>query len=419
MPPFTVLHTADWHLGVRLREMDRAAEHAAFLAWLIAAAESEGADLLVIAGDVFDSANPPQSALKMWYDFLAALRQRCPQCAVVAVAGNHDSPHVLEAASGPLAGLGVRIIGEMPEEAAQCLHVFPDKNGIPALAVAAVPFLRDRDLRRGGDDSTFTGVESQLREGIRARYATVADALRPLKARGLATLATGHLTVAGADKSESERDIHAGNLGAVRAEALGTALDYIALGHLHRPQRAGGEHVRYSGSPIPLSFSEWRDIKSIRVLTFDSGALVASRGLSVPCTRPLLRVSLTAETLEAELAALTLPDSPLPAWLEITLTATSEPAALLAERIHRALAGRNAEALAIRRGGAERAEASPCADTIHDLLPAALFDEVLKTGTIPDSECEPLRLTFQQLLEHHQEVSSPGRGLDAGSELRR
>ena len=419
MPPFTVLHTADWHLGVRLRDLERIEEHAAFLKWLIAAAESENADLLVIAGDIFDSANPPQSALKMWYDFLASLRQRCPQCAVVAVAGNHDSPHVLEAARAPLAGLGVRIIGEMPDEAAHCLHVFPDKDGNPALAVAAVPFLRDRDLRRGGDESTVSDIESQLREGIRARYATVAEAVLALKARGLATLATGHLTVAGAEKSESERDIHVGNLGAVRAEVLGTAFDYIALGHLHRPQRAGGEHIRYSGSPVPLSFSEWRDTKSIRVLTFENGALTASRSMPVPCTRPLVRVSLTGELLEEELTALTIPDSPLPAWLEVTVAATSEPAVRLAERIHNAIAGRNAEAVAIRRSGGESANAAPGAASIHDLVPVAVFDEVLKAATIPDSDCEPLRLTFQQLLERHQEDFSPRPGLEAGSGMRR
>lgn len=403
MPSFTVLHTADWHLGMRLRELERTEEHAAFLTWLTATAEIEGADLIVVAGDVFDSANPPQAALKMWYDFLAALRQRCPRCAVIAVAGNHDSPHVLAAASAPLAGLGVRIIGEMPDDAAQCVLVFPDKEGNPALAVAGVPFLRDRDLRRGGDESTASDIESQLREGIRSRYAAVAESMQPWRAKGLATLATGHLTVAGADRSDSERDIHVGNLGAVRAEVLGATFDYIALGHLHRPQMAGGDHIRYSGSPIPLSFSEWRDAKSIRLLTFENGALSASRSLPVPCSRPLMRVALTAETLEEALASLTFPDSPQQAWLEVIVSATSEPAAALAERIHTAIAGRNAGAIAIRRIAPGSAGAAPDAASIHDLLPAAVFDNLLESESIPESEREPLRLTFQQLLERHQE----------------
>jgi len=403
MSAFTVLHTADWHLGVRLREMERVAEHAAFLTWLTNTAENEGADLLVIAGDIFDSANPPQSALKMWYDFLAALRRRCPRCAVIAVAGNHDSPHVLEAASAPLAGLDVRIVGEMPSDGAQCLHVFPDKDGKPALVVAAVPFLRDRDLRSGGDDSTAGDIPAQLREGIRARYAAVAEAVLPFKSQGCAALATGHLTIAGGSTSESERDIHIGNLGAVSSDVLGTAFDCIALGHLHRPQMAGGDHIRYSGSPIALSFSEWRDEKQIRALTFENGALVASRSLVVPCTRQLLRVPLTSETLEAEFAALTLSDSPLPAWLEITVAGTSEPSAALAERIEAALAGRHAEAIAIRRHSAEGAGTASGADSINDLQPAAVFAAMLDAASIPETEREPLHLTFQQLLERHHE----------------
>ncbi|HEX2747720.1 MAG TPA: exonuclease subunit SbcD, partial [Verrucomicrobiales bacterium] len=267
MPAFTVIHTADWHLGVRLRELDRVAEHEAFLAWLTDTIEQEAADLLVIAGDVFDSANPPESARRMWYNFLDGLHRRCPRCSVVAVAGNHDSPHVLESTASLLSGIGVHVTGEMPADAAQCLRVFPDKSGTPALILAAVPLLRDRDLRRGGDDSTASDIQTQLREGIRLRYAAVEEEAKRLKeSHGCAVLATGHLTVSGSSHSESERDIHVGNLGAVNETVFGSTFDYLALGHLHRPQHTGGGRVRYSGSPIALSFSEWQDAKEVRVL---------------------------------------------------------------------------------------------------------------------------------------------------------
>src|SRR5688572_26480435 len=186
MPAFTVIHTADWHLGVRLRELDRVEEHAAFLSWLTDTIEREGADLLVIAGDVFDSANPPESARRMWYEFLDGLHRRCPQCAVVAVAGNHDSPYVLESAASILSGIGVHITGEMPAGAAECLRIFPDKSGKPALAVASVPFLRDRDLRRGGDDSTASDIQTQVREGIRTCYASMEEHAREAKEKGCA-----------------------------------------------------------------------------------------------------------------------------------------------------------------------------------------------------------------------------------------
>lgn len=406
MSAFTVLHTADWHLGVRLRELERADEHAAFLSWLTATAESEHADLLVIAGDVFDSANPPQSALKMWYDFLAALRQRCPRCAVVAVAGNHDSPHVLQAASAPLAGLGVRIVGELPDDPAQCLCVFPDKDGHPALAVAAVPFLRDRDLRRGGDESTSTDIESQLRAGIRNCYAAVAEAARPFRSQGIAVLALGHLTIVGGSTSDSERDIHVGNLGAVPSDVFGDVFNSVALGHLHRPQSAGADHIRYSGSPIALSFSEWRDAKQVRLLTFEKGSLTASVSLPIPCARPLLRLTASPETLETDLAALTIPSAPMPAWLEITFTPTGETAAALAERVHAALAGRGAEAVAIRRTAVPGSASRPEPASLHEWQPAEVFDAVLESEAIPETERPALRLVFQQLLDSHREAAS-------------
>ncbi len=398
---FTVLHTADWHLGVRLRELDREAEYTAFLAWLIGVAENEAADLLVVAGDVFESANPPQSAFKMWYDFLAALRQRCPQCAVVAVAGNHDSPHVLESASAVLAGMGVFIIGEMPEDAARCVRVYTDKSGKPALALAAVPFLRDRDLRSGSVDFSAETIQTHLREGIRACYDAAGAALAAHRSAGLAIMATGHLTVAGGSVSESERDIHVGNLGAVSAEIFGTGFDYVALGHLHRPQRAGSDAVRYSGSPVALSFSEWKDVKEIRVLTFENGALKATRGLPVPVTRPLLRVQASVEMLEAEILMMPLPESPLPAWLEVTVSPTAEPAAVLAECIRKALTGRRAELLALRRTGAATGTASAASAELHELKPAEVFESLLNAGPLPGAERASLRLTFSQLLDQH------------------
>lgn len=407
MPPFTVIHTADWHLGVRLHDLDRSAEHAAFLEWLTRQVQTERASLLVIAGDVFDSANPPQSALRMWYDFLATLRRECPDCQVVATAGNHDSPHVLEAARAPLSGMGVFICGEMPDEAHDCLRVYPDSSGAPALVVAAVPFLRDRDLRTPDGELSAAAVQEQLREGIRRRYAAVARAAEDWKAQGCAALCMGHLTVAGSEVSDSERDIHIGNLGATGSDVFSPSFDYVALGHLHRPQRAGADHIRYSGSPIPLSFSEWRDAKEVRLLTFEGGRLTGSRGLPVPCARPLLRLTTSAECLEASVASLALPDSPHPAWLEVTVDATSEPAALLAERIQNALAGRPAAAVAIRRAAAAApAAAEEAAPALHDLTPPEVFDALLASAALPEDETEELRLVFRQLLDRHHESSA-------------
>jgi DNA repair protein SbcD/Mre11 len=234
--------------------------------------------------------------------------------------------------------------------------------------------------------------------------------VQPLRARGLAVLVTGHLTVSGGSRSDSERDIHVGNLGAVDAGIFGPEFDAVALGHLHRPQSAGDGRIRYSGSPVALSFSEWQDKKQVRILTFSDGALTGSRGVEVPCARPLLRVQTTVETLEADLEAAAVPAAPLPAWFDVTVAATGETAAALAERIQTVLARRHAESVAIRRSepSAPSPCAAPAAATIHDLTPAEVFDSVLTGAAIPEGEQPALRLVFQQLLERHRE--DPGGG---------
>src|SRR5258705_6840059 len=150
-----LLHTSDWHLGHTLRgEVSRDYEHQAFLAWLLATCVREAADALVIPGDVFDSATPPASAERMWFDFLAAARRTCPAMDIVAIAGNHDSPAKLGAASAVLRELGVHVIGGLPRTAGGALEL--DRILIPIAGgrglVAAVPFLRPVDVPPGLDE---------------------------------------------------------------------------------------------------------------------------------------------------------------------------------------------------------------------------------------------------------------------------
>ena len=161
MGKFRVLHTADWHLGKMLGDYSREEEQGLFLEWLLGVIRDRDVDALVVAGDVFDSAYPPQGALRLYYDFLSAL-YRTTDCAVVVVAGNHDSATQIEAPKGVLGALRVRVVGAMPEDPEDALVVLPDKED-PRLVVAAVPFLRDRDLR----DARGTAEPRIIREAAK------------------------------------------------------------------------------------------------------------------------------------------------------------------------------------------------------------------------------------------------------------
>ena len=320
---FRVVHTSDWHLGKPLAELDRTEEHRRFLAFLLETLIAANADALVVAGDIFDCATPPQAAVRLYFDFLAALYSRCP-CVAVVTAGNHDSPSHLEAPRELLGVLRTRVVASFPEDPAQLLIPLPSPEA-PALVVAAVPFLRERDLRAGRLGQSAAEIECDLREGLQRRYREVAEAAGPWRARGVPVLAMGHLTALGATFTpESEREIHVGGLGNIGADAFPEAFAYVALGHLHRPQAVGGRpHLRYAGSPLALSFSEAADAKELRLLDFEGDSLVLNEGIPVPQPRRLVRLRVAQADLETALPAFVPPPSELSPWVEVVVEKAS------------------------------------------------------------------------------------------------
>ena len=406
---YRVLHTADWHLGKMLGEHSREVEHSRFLEFLLRQIKQLEVDALVIAGDVFDSANPPQSAVAQYYDFLSALL-RPGGCAVVIVAGNHDSPAHLEAPRQILRSLGAQVIGTMPAEAAETLVMLPNATA-PRLVVAAVPFLRDRDLRLGQSGQSAVEIQHSLVAGIQRRYDEVAAAAQAWKDRGVPVLATGHLTVVGSKTSESEREIHVGGLGAVGAACFSPVFDYVALGHLHCPQAAGGrEIVRYAGSPIPLSFSEATDIKAVRILDFAEGRLVQQTALELPLVRRLFQIITQRHLLEGVLAAFAPAVTELPAWVELVI---EDPVAgeNVFDRVQELTADRTFQVVRVvgKHGpGPAGLAVSDAADVagITDLLaePAKVFAHRLEEETgLTESERTGLTMVFRELLELHTE----------------
>ena len=312
-----VLHTSDWHLGKRLEQCERTDEHQHFLDWLLITIGQQQIEILLITGDIFDTGSPSNTALKQYYDFLWGLRSTCCR-EVIIIGGNHDSVSTLNAPKALLKYFNVHVVGGVPNDFTE--QIIPIKNGSGQveLVVGAVPFLRDKDVRLSVPGETHEEREARLKQGICNHYRHIAEHVASYKAQQIPVIATGHLFAAGGSASDSEKEIHVGNLGQICGDQFPENFDYIALGHLHRPQVVNGsKHIRYSGSPIPLSFSEIDDTKIVLVLTFTDGGLTQVEEIEVPCCRKLIRFKGNLEKVIRHLSLLEDGGHRYPAWVEV------------------------------------------------------------------------------------------------------
>ncbi|MCY1044429.1 exonuclease SbcCD subunit D C-terminal domain-containing protein [Corallococcus sp. bb12-1] len=346
-----LLHTSDWHLGHTLYDVSREEEHTAFLTWLLATLESEEVDALLVAGDIFDTANPSAEAQAAWYHFIARARRALPKLDVVVVGGNHDSAARLDAPDPLFTALGVRVVGGLPRhqgtlELERLVVPVHDARGKVGAWVAAVPYLRPSDLPLVGDATV-----DRLVEGVRSVYAEVLDGARRRQRSGQALVTMGHCYMTGSELSElSERKILGGNQHALPVDLFPEDVAYAALGHLHKAQRVGGrEGVRYSGSPLPLSLSEAHYKHQVMLVDVEDGALKQVRPLPVPRTTDMVRVpardALALTDVLDLLAALPayepgMPESMRP-YLEVCVS-LPRPEPALRHKVEHALEGRAA-----------------------------------------------------------------------------
>lgn len=338
-----ILHTADWHLGHQLHGHDRRFEHDAFLDWLTDTLKARQIDALLVAGDLFDTANPPASAWQQLYRFLARLRAEMPNLDMVLIGGNHDSPSKLDAPHELLRAFDLHLVGSISRdkdgklETDRLLVPLHDNEGKVAAWCAAVPFLRSSDLRV----ELLAEGQDRLIEGVRQIYAEVLAEGRKRCEQDQALIAMGHAYLAAGQLSElSERRVLGGNQHALPADIF-TGADYTALGHLHLAQRPA-EGVHYSGSPLPLSLTESSYRHQVLEVTLEAGQLTAVEAIPVPRSVEMIR--LPQGSLDEALAAidaLELPDRPQEAqpFLEVRLL-LPKPEARIRERILAALAGK-------------------------------------------------------------------------------
>ncbi|MEA5258453.1 exonuclease subunit SbcD [Arcicella aquatica] len=290
-----ILHTADWHLGKKLHKYDLHEDHQLFLDWLIATIQEREIDVLLIAGDIFDLANPPAEARMLYYWFL---RQMIVQkCKIIITGGNHDSVSMLNAPKDILAMLDVIVIGGVTP------NIEDQIIDLKEVIVCAIPYLRDADLRQPVEGETPSGRIEAVRNGIKNHYDQLANICHE-RFPGIPVIAMGHLYANGSIGSESEREIQIGNLASFEGSDFSELLDYVALGHIHRPQRVSGkEHIRYSGSPIALSFSEKSDLKVITELEVKHGKITRIEDILIPKNRLLKKISGDFEKVKSQLSS--------------------------------------------------------------------------------------------------------------------
>jgi DNA repair protein SbcD/Mre11 len=283
------LHTADWHLGLRLYKKDIYEEHRFFFSWLLDLIREREIDVLMISGDVFDQANPSNEARALYYEFLVQLIQR--KCKVIITGGNHDSPGILNAPKEILEMLEVYVIGS------SSALVTEEIIDLGKVVIAAVPYLREPDIHALTKGIAYDDRRQQVRDGIRRHYDLVAEACASYDAP---VIAMGHLYAAGSSTTDSERLIQMGNQSAVGADDFSSRFNYVALGHIHRPQIVNGQqHIRYSGSPVPLSFSE-RDDRKIVIELEVQGNEIVQTDHEVPVFRKLVRFKGTLKEIKEQ-----------------------------------------------------------------------------------------------------------------------
>ncbi len=420
-----LLHTSDWHLGRYLYTKRRYGEFERFLNWLLERLEQERVDCLIVAGDVFDTTTPTPRAQQLYFDFLAkAVKTGCRH--IVIVAGNHDSPHLLDAPGTLLKSLDIHVVSRVadldlkdsPERFDKEILLLRDRTGEPELIVCAVPFLRDQDVRKSKPNESWEEKRLNHIEGIREHYRRIGEEALRLRQRfagerpgsaPIPILATGHLFAAGGRTVEGDavRELYVGSLGGVPADVFSPCFDYVALGHLHIPQKVAGEEtIRYCGAPLPMGFGEAdREKFLLRILIAPSGSgdrtNVGVSAIPVPCFQRLKQLKGNWEKIEAEIQNLKDAKESEPVWLEIDYD--GDLLGDLQLRIDQAVAGSRLEVLRTvnrPRMVKERLLGDDCepSQNLADFSVGETFQRCLESSRFSEDRYEAILNTFHEIL---------------------
>jgi exonuclease SbcD len=388
-----IIHTSDWHLGQHFITKSRLSEHQAFLKWLLAQVESLRVDAIIVAGDIFDTGSPPSYARQLYNQFIVDLQQ--VKCHLLILGGNHDSVATLNESTNLLACLNTHVIPCVQDAPEKQVLVLNNAKGEPGAVVCAIPFIRPRDVLESQAGQSGVEKQSALQNAISDHYKTLYE-LAHSKAQSfepaLPVIATGHLTTVGVKTTDSVREIYIGTLEAFPSNAFPKA-DYIALGHIHRAQKVGKtEHIRYSGSPIPLSFDEVGKAKSVYLVDFKDSKLDNVEAVEIPIFQPMQLIKGDLAEIELKLEALKDHDGELDVWLDIEVS-TQQYLTDLQRRIEDLTADLPVEVLLLRRQKANRQVTlgREAKETLNELNAEQVFEKRLAQEDF-DSDEDKARL---------------------------
>ncbi|OPY85528.1 MAG: Nuclease SbcCD subunit D [Syntrophus sp. PtaU1.Bin208] len=395
------LHTSDWHIGRSLYGRKRYDEYEAFLNWLADLIETDEIDALLVSGDVFDNSTPSNRAQELYYRFLCRVASPSGR-SVVIIAGNHDSPSFLNAPKELLKFLNIFVVGHASEQSEEELIVLTGPDGDPGLIVCAVPYLRDHDIRTAEAGESLEDKERKIVAGIRRHYRSVCEAAERKRAelgKPVPIVAMGHLFAAGGRTIDGDgvRELYIGSLARVGRDVFPEAIDYLALGHLHIPQKiSGSDFIRYSGSPLPIGFGEAGQEKSVTLVDFSTGIPAVST-IPVPRFQELKTLRGDWATLVRQIDGLKAEGRPI--WLEIAYDG-SEIGSSLREKLDEAVAGTAIEILRVKNNRVlERALSGENKEvTLDDLDVTEVFQRCLDAHEIPGEQRRALMDAYGEIL---------------------
>jgi exonuclease SbcD len=395
-----ILHTSDWHIGRSLYGRKRYDEFSAFLDWLADCINAESVDALLVAGDIFDTSTPSNRAQELYYRFLCKVA--ASDCRhVVIISGNHDSPSFLNAPKELLRALNVHVVGSITENPADEVILLKGISGVPEAIVCAVPYLRDRDIRVVKAGESMEDKNINLIEGVQKHYADVCRVAeeKQKKYDGVPVIGMGHLFTAGGKTIEGDgvRELYVGSLAHVGKDIFPDCMDYVALGHLHVPQKVGkSKHIRYAGSPIPMGYGEAKQTKSVVMVDLKKQALTITLH-AVPCFQVLERLSGGIDEIIQRIFELKSQGSS--AWLEIEYTG-KKIAGDLRGLIQEAVADTGMEVRRIKNKRlAERVISQTSQeDTLDDLDASDVFNRLLDTYEVAPTERPALIQAYNEIV---------------------
>ncbi len=384
-----LLHTSDWHLGITLMEKSRRDEMLSFLSFLRDTINSRSVDTLIISGDIYDTAVPSNEAQNMYYDFLSSLSGTCCRD-VVVIAGNHDSPTMLSASAAILKRLNIHVYSSVVNLEPLVL----EDRGI----ILPVPFPRDSEIRRAFLGESVEEGQDRLKAAIASLYRGMYEEAVNLRLE-LPIIATGHLSVSSASSDgEKNKELYLGGLGTVDADIFNSGLSYTALGHIHRPQKLNSKGtIRYSGSPLAMTFEEAKYSKSVVIADCSYGEETAVETVEIPKTRELITLSGDSDSVKSELRRLLSEERS--GWISILLT-SPEGASTIRREADEILAGSKMEVLSTRNitQGERLREESESVRSLSSMTEEDVFEALLGEKQYSTERKEKMLSLFREVL---------------------